>query len=395
MKGKGNGIRLEETGGRLTALIRSCLWTHQKLSVCEDAYVEMNKQALVALPAQIMPLLEMSDELRNKWKIDIYQQIVYNVKCRNVQKTLPLSVPYVILKGTTAAQYYPQPLFRSLGDIDIMTKREDFNLACEQLLADGYKPINDLYREYGFIKDGIKIELHRSFALLNDADQARFLDDLILDNINPTHELPDLINGLVLLEHISQHLESGLGLRQIIDWMMFVDKNLSDDVWPQFRTMAKSVGLEKLAVVTTRMCSLFLGLPSRGWSKEADFDLCTSFMDYVLSCGNFGNKMIDNENNNVSIMTYGSTPRAMLVLLQQRGVIHWKAAQKHWFLRPFAWLFQIGRYIGKIVMGRFTPVMLINEFMESRRRSHLFNALEIRRFAKGRVSYRNGEYIKD
>ena len=122
-------------------------------------------------------------------------------------------------------------------------------------------------RETGFIKNDIIVELHRSFAKLNNADHARYLDDLIITNINPTHELPDPVNGLVILEHISQHLVNGLGLRQIIDWMMFTDKCLPDEKWPEFREMAQKTGMEKLAVVVTRMCEIYLGLPCRNWSS--------------------------------------------------------------------------------------------------------------------------------
>ena len=46
---------------------------------------------------------------------------------------------------------------------------------------------------------------------------------------------PPLENGLVLLGHINQHLEEGLGLRQILDWALYVDKALDDDAWEMGR----------------------------------------------------------------------------------------------------------------------------------------------------------------
>ena len=86
-----------------------------------------------------------------------------------------------------------------------------------------------------FFKNGVSVEIHRFFASLNDPNHAKLLDDQIIENINSSHVLPDKVNGLVLLEHISQHLESGLGLRQIIDWMMFVNQCLPDEYWPGYK----------------------------------------------------------------------------------------------------------------------------------------------------------------
>ena len=76
--------------------------------------------------------------------------------------------------------------------------------------------------------------------------------------------LPDDENGIVLLSHIRQHLESGLGLRQIIDWMMFVRSYLNDEMWfSSFHEKAQRTGLESLAVITTKMCQKYLGLTKK------------------------------------------------------------------------------------------------------------------------------------
>lgn len=49
------------------------------------------------------------------------------------------------------------------------------------------------------------------------------------------------------------HLKSGLGLRQVIDWMMYVNKELDDDFWENgFGTAAVDASMDKLAVTVTR-----------------------------------------------------------------------------------------------------------------------------------------------
>lgn len=114
--------------------------------------------------------------LREQWEKDILKQISYYAKYSYVQKRLPISVPFVILKGTSASQYYPHSEYRTLGDIDIMTSRKDFDAAYQELLDNGYKNTKSLLREETFVKNGIIIELHRYFASFNDPEKAKYLN---------------------------------------------------------------------------------------------------------------------------------------------------------------------------------------------------------------------------
>ena len=376
-------------------LIKSSLWNNESNEeITHNTYDEMQKHNLFLLPTSILPYLSMPDNLRIEWKKHILQYLIFQEQYKLIQNSLPISVPYTVLKGTSAAQYYPYPEYRVMGDIDIMTDRNDFHQAYLDLLNNGYKEINNANREITLAKDGIIIELHRFFASLNDPKQSQYLDDLIIANINPSHVLPDMVNGLVLLEHISQHLEHGLGLRQIIDWMMFVYQCLPDGKWPEFKIMAKSIGLKKLAVIVTRMCELYLGLPERTWSKEADVTLCNNLMDYILSSGDFGRKWTSDSHVGQTIFTYVRGPVATFKWLQERGMINWQAARKYAFLRPFAWIYQAGRYISKGLRQEGSSGALRLEYEAARKRLRLFDALNVKQKAKGLIIYKDGKYVK-
>ncbi len=380
---------------KMFELIKSSLWqTEIKQEADYDIYNEMKKHNVLLLPAGILMHLSMTEELRKEWKRDILRHCLHQEQYKYMQDNIPISVPYVILKGTSASQYYPCPEYRIMGDIDVITKRKDFNQAYEDLLNNGYREIKNEEREITLEKDGIIVELHRFFASLNDPKQSKYLDDLIIDNIAPSHILPDPVNGLVLLEHISQHLEHGLGLRQIIDWMMFVDRCLPDAQWPEFKTMAKNIGLKKLAVVTTRMCEIYLGLKARNWSKDAEESVCKSMMEYILSCGDFGQKWTSNLHVGQTIFTYARGPVSTFKWLQERGLVNWKAAQKHIFLRPFAWLYQATRYIVKGFGQEKASATLRREYEAAKERIALFDSLGVKQKAKGLVIYKDGKYVK-
>ena len=333
-------------------LVRSSIWgTSVEKATLED-FDEMRSHAILALPAQILSSVAMPPELLKQWKIEILKQISYNANCRYAESVLPISVPYVVLKGTSAAQYYPIPELRALGDIDILTKPEDVGIACESLLLDGYvektSPTDAQEgRHRTFMKHGILVEVHYTFAIMNDTEKAKVFDALIIDNIGNSHVLPDLLNGLILIEHINQHLENGLGLRQIIDWMVFADRCLTDEAWKRFRELATLTGLETLATVTTRMCEIYLGMPEHQWCKHADESLCSQLMRHVLTSGNFGKKKTLEEKKSFYRFVKIRHPIKALKELQQKGKIEWGGA-KNSGLRPFAWLWKGTQFIRDI-----------------------------------------------
>ena len=380
---------------RVLDLIKLVLWNSGSALADRDTYAEMKLHAIASLAAPCLSSLALSPELEREWRGFIIHQLSFNIQNSYEQSRLPITVPYVILKGTSAAQYYPHPEYRTMGDIDIMTRRGDFDTACKQLVDGGYRIVSELYKETALVKNGISIDLHRQFASLNDPDDTKRLDDLIINNIGPSHVLPDPINGLVLLQHINQHLEGGLGLRQIIDWMMFVDKCLPDDKWPEFRELSESIGLAQLAVVCTRMCEMYLGLPERAWCADADPALCDQLMEYVLSCGNFGNKKTLDSDSSESVLMNARTPRAFFKLLQSEGVKNWKAANEHRLLRPFAWIYQFVRYLSKGLDRKQAFTNLKKEYVAARKRSKMFDALGVKTSAKGLVIYKDGKYVKE
>lgn len=375
----------------LFQIIRKALWGTGTACADNDLFEELTAQAIECLAAPVLSCIQMPEDLRMKWKKQILRQIFYYNTYLSIQKTLPISLPYVILKGTAAGQYYPYPEYRRMGDIDIMTRCEDYQRACHQLLDNGYIEVtskNDLERNRHreFIKNGFSVEVHIFFASMNDPVKAEIFDRLITDHINDSHILPHSINGLVLLEHINQHLEEGLGLRQIIDWMMFVNKELPDEKWPEFKEMTEKTGLKKLAITVTRMCELEFGLKEHTWCRDADESLCRKLLSYILACGNFGQKISYEEELASGRAGKLRHPVRMIRELQQMGLKNWKWAKQP-VLKHFAWVWQ-GYIIARSTSG------LVAQYGVNKRLNRMFDQLEVRRKENGLVYYENGKYIR-
>ena len=271
---------------------------------------------------------------------------------------------------------------------------ENFREFYQLLREAGYTttdPIDGNQRHVLFNKGRVLIELHRRFATLQTKKLENLLDEWIYEGIN-THvieqiqrysfpRLDDTLNGLVLLTHINQHLEEGLGLRQILDWIMYCNKNLSDETWPEFKKKTDQLGLTTLAKVTARLGQKYFGLKEDAitWCRSADEKTVDDFLEYVFSCGNFGQK--DSINNTVvMVMVHGRGVRGFFRNLQRQGKINWKALEKHKWLTSFAWLYQMCRYVRLGLKINNCKEFLVN-YNTSKQRSKLLDKLEVTRTA--------------
>lgn len=256
------------------ALIRISLW-QEAIPMPDETdwqylYDFFDTHALLALPADHLKELGVPEEIYARWKKEIYRYVCHNGLITQVQDKVVgclRGIPVAVIKGTSAARYYPVPDYRTLGDVDLLVKPEDYDDAAKKIKAAGYAEVTGRSekktgRHRSFSENNIRVELHRHFSVDRLPEKVKTLDERLLCALKPDDPvLPDELNGLIILTHVAQHMESGIGLRQIIDWMLFVDKYLDDAHWENgFCALTESVGLTKFAKYVTRMCQLYLGL---------------------------------------------------------------------------------------------------------------------------------------
>ena len=385
-------------------LIRGVFWnapikvhTHEEWA---EAYKEVKEHRIELLFIEALKIWDVPVDIKNTWKMECFVTTAHNVQLLSLQKEIhelliKEEIEYSILKGSAAAIYYSKPLYRTAGDIDIIVKDKDFERAYALFCRFFGTPSigskhNGEIREYMYMKDSCVIELHQSYSILANKDYEEILDSWIKDDIHNCRVrkieekyqfcIPsEIINGLVLLAHIAQHLEGGLGLRQIIDWMMYVDKCLQDEKWPAFQDNAREIGLEKLAITTTRMCHLYLGLPIKNihWADSADSDLCYELMDFVLACGNFGRKQ-GTSNKVAMIVSQNQGVISLFKNLQQRGVSNWAALRQYPFLRPLAWIYQGCRYLKKGIEENNSLVEIKKKLSDGKKRNVMLKKLGVK-----------------
>lgn len=339
-------------------LIKASQFPETALTIMQDCdwdaiYDEAVLQAIIGIVASVVPKEVVASDKR--WQQAILRQKANYIRYCHAEDELKrvldeADIPFVVLKGNAAAIYYNHPEQRKMGDIDFIVLNSDYEKAKTILTKNGYiEHHEEGPRHIGYKKDGISFELHHRFSH-DDVD----IEDYVIDGLNnrilgkiEDHEfsmLPSLANGLVLLDHMKSHLKTGLGLRQIIDWMMFVNGELSDTVWfENFGNICKDIGLCKFAITVTRMCQMYLGLPeSITWCREADEALCKRLMANIVHTGNFGRK--HGSGNSIEVVSSNIRRKGLFQYLQIAGEHNWKAYKKHHWLKPFAWFYQIFRY---------------------------------------------------
>lgn len=388
---------------QVLALLRSAMWGEDRFPYqapqneeWEGIIQELKNQAVQFLV--IDHLIREMPEKAEAYFASTARATMRLYNLLDVQQTLcqqlfDAGIPCAVAKGAAAAVAYPQPNNRLIGDIDLLVKPEDFEKAC-QLVSQDAEFLGETPRHKEYRRNNVVIELHRCFSTLHDPQKRALFDQRIFGAIDAAETvflddysfrcLPPVEHGLVLLEHISMHMEDGLGLRQILDFMMFADKVLDDRFWQDtFAPILRQLGLETLAVTVTRMCQMYLGLGTHiTWCADADTLLCRELMEYILNQGNFGRKLQRGANRAVTVIGASGDLRTLFRILQQEGCKNWKAVNRFPILKPFAWLYQLFRYIIRGLRTKHPIAFLRAATKRSRTQGDFLEALGVHRISE-------------
>ena len=389
----------QETLRLLGAALRNEPFEHKPGTDWKAVYQEMCVQGVVAFPRKIILGMPLDAELKKTWDQAAMANIAYCLKLTYAELEIKRwfdaeQIPFAILKGTASAMYYPQPFLRSRGDIDLITCRTDHERACECFEKNGFirkeSEGKDNVRHVAFAKNGVTVELHRYFSSFLESEKDFSLQEMIEDGIhhaglieegeNGVPVLPDPVNGLILLSHIVQHKDGGIGLRQWLDFVVYAQTVLTDDQWNQsFHQKTEKYGYTRLAKVLVRTGQIYLGLcKDLHWCGDANDKVCTELMEFMLSLGDLGAKQgaQDFQYTMVLNKTSGSL-KTRFQYLQRTGANSWKAVKKHPWLKHFAWLYKLEQYAVKALRGGHPVSRLLKGIRKTKKHRDLFAKLGI------------------
>ncbi len=210
----------------------------------------------------------------------------------------------VFMKGQTVALRYPNPLHRTPGDIDFVVSLKDFDRTMAVMEKIGKVDHGLVHEHHGMAwVDGVTIEPHYKVHNYQrpSTDQAMqemfssvFPSKLSYADIDG-YEVPvfsPTIESVFLTSHMVNHVyEEGLGLRQVIDYAMFLHHCADKIDWLQHHEFLHQMRMERAWRIFTCICVDYLGmsLPSQVESFSHQEKMwAEKMMTDIMRVGNFG-----------------------------------------------------------------------------------------------------------
>ena len=362
----------------------------------QEVHCELMAHTVAALPAQVLGSAPtIPPELLTVWRREIRENIsdflyLFGRQEELIRLLAEHGIHGVVLKGTACALYYPNPELRTMGDIDYLVPQEQYERAYEVLIENGYALYHEKeHKDYhvALHKNGALVELHNAPHGLLHTEQDEYMRTLFAQGLTCPRQGACLgvafpmfgteLNGLLLLLHLRAHIVDGLGIRQVVDWMMFVVHHVDDAAWHAYYcALFKKAGLLNLAIVVTRLCQLYLGLPQENftWCATAKEWACIELKNTIMEMGNFGRKShIGDKGRN--FLANAGTPRRLFAGMQEKGHENWPLSRKNPLVYQFAWLFPAGRYLGYILTKKYSLRSLIADLRGGRKRTRMYKVL--------------------
>ncbi len=338
-------------------------------AVWREAYVQAvtlmvfhnSKEEIIKSDAFAYIKAKLSQNLAENAKIDFE-----HVRICNIMKNA--GIPCTILKGFASALYYPDPLMRSMGDVDFLVDTDDFEKAAEALKSNGYLPTekgNDVHDI--FLGKACRCEMHFQPSGIPEGKVGvkvrKHLSELLKNSETAKTELGDITvpstyhHGLIILLHMCHHLTGdGLGLRHLCDWAVFTASMSEDAFLEMFEKTLKDIGLWEFAKSVTFICHKYLGSPQTEWARETDEKLADYILIDIIIGGNFGQKNVDRSHESLLISSKNEKEISMFrqFFISVSNIVYnnWKISKKLKFLLPLGWVFFGGRYIIRSILGK-------------------------------------------
>ena len=355
----------------------------------ENQLKEANMQAMFSL---VFSVSKKHGASNSGYESAYFQKVASNMRVIHDHQELHhlLSanhIPYVVMKGSTSAMYYPEPFLRAMGDVDFLVRESDLAQAGQILEQAGFVPTEDNEHEchiaYHRNKNGVRSiwEMHWAPGGIPDGVAGeltrQYLSDIIETAVPCTIKGSECMvpspfhHGLIMLLHTASHLiNTGVGLRHLCDWAVFADKFSDEEFCEMFEEKLKSIGMWRFAQILTQLSVRYLGMPSKGWCGHSDEEYLESLMCDIFKGGNFGIKD-SNRINQAKLITNShkaSVDETNLLIqlfrtMNEKARIAMPIVKKVPVLLPIGWIYAGGRHLIRIQNGT-RPKIDVNDMVK-------------------------------
>lgn len=336
-------------------------------------------------------------EVYNDWKMRSFVYMQKNAEILQTQADLievlkENQFPYVIIKGTATAAYYPKPELRILGDIDFYIEPRMRKPIVQALEKKGFVDQKDTHVYHvNLKKDNVTVEMHFDLPGMPSGElgeRAR----CFFENIFITSELhnndffedkePNVIHhGVIILLHALSHQTGyGMGLRHLCDWAVFVQATQKQAYWQEsLLPFFKEIGVYRYACALTKTAALYLGISCPDWAKDVEEELCAQLLGDMFTAGNFGNKNLSYSKSAQLIENKDGKNRGPIKTLvySLHQAILWRhpIVKKVWILYPFVFVWKVVKNLFLMCIGK--RVSLTQTLPEAKKRRKIYEQLRV------------------
>ena len=173
----------------------------------------------------------------------------------------------VVLKGLVVRNFYPNAEFRTMGDADIVVKKEKLDKAINLLRDLGYEEYERTNVDICFIKGSSRIELHWNLinqGRINGGEnfENNIWNELITVKVGDEDALSLNYEDLAvhLFVHLIKHLaDKGCGIRHFCDLVVLLESKEDEINWDSFWEKINEYKLEKSTKIVFYICTEYLG----------------------------------------------------------------------------------------------------------------------------------------
>ncbi len=275
-----------------------------------------------------------------------------------------VGVDAVLLKGATAAVYYPNMLYRKSGDIDILIfdegKIADVHRQMESLNYKKNETQSALHHVVFSNDEGIEVEIHTMLAEPFDNMKVNDKLDGLKNGIRESIVRKDIMGieipvlredyqAFELLLHMLQHyLRSGFGIRLLCDWVVFWNSDISEKFADGYGSLCDEFGVRQFSDMITRICIAKLGLDkdkaeriiSTGLKDSLTDEDIDKFWDEFWTAEEFGKSSA-----NRMVNLQGSKKSAYIKEFHHQMHLNFPKAGKCPLLWPVLWVITLVRFL--------------------------------------------------
>lgn len=257
---------------------------------------------------QIYHFPDLPPELKQGWsreaiRVNALQTMRTARFLQLYQQLTEQGVTCLVVKGIVLRALYPQPDSRPSNDEDVYVPQSQFEQASATFLQNGMAKVSESKDVTTFVdpRCGLSIELH--VALFNEENKAYGRYQTLFKEAF-THPATHVIQGvkvqsldydlhfLFLMTHLAKHfLVSGVGIRQVLDIVMYAEAYGSDIHWQTVYDALEEIGLLTLTQNVFSIGHTYLGFDyhkitlCHGWNGKADHE---ALLDDILDAGVYG-----------------------------------------------------------------------------------------------------------